>query len=53
MLGFISIWEVYIGILDSGVDSGVIAIIIYIYNLSARFAVILVAIVQGKILTDA
>jgi len=50
---FISVWEVYIEIFDSRMGSGIIAVIVYMNNLSAKFTVILVAIVQDKILKDA
>jgi hypothetical protein len=53
MLEFISIWEVYIRIFNSRAGSKIIAVIICINDLSARFAVILVTVVQSRILTDA
>jgi hypothetical protein len=49
---FISIWEVYIGILDSVVGSRIVVVITCINNLSAKFAAILVTVVQGRVLMD-
>ena len=43
----------YIGIVDSGVGSGVVAVIACMNDLSAKFAVIFIAIVWGKVPMDA
>ena len=50
---FVSIWEVYIEIVDSGVGSGVVAVIACMNDLSARFAAIFIAVVWGKVPMDA
>jgi hypothetical protein len=44
---------VYIEIVDSGVGSGVVAVIACMNDLSARFAVIFIAVSWGKMPMDA
>ena len=43
----------YIKIVDSGIASGVVIVIAYINDLSARFAAIFIAVVWGKVPIDA